>query len=44
MMEMPIWAVVVLGVFAAPTAVLGAMVAIDALIELIDGWSERRRG
>lgn len=36
MIEFPIWAIVVLSVFAAPTAILALMVFIDLLIDLFE--------
>jgi hypothetical protein len=36
MIEFPIWAIVVLSVFAAPTAILALMMLLDLLVDLLD--------
>ncbi len=36
MIEFPIWAIVVLSVLAAPTAILALMVLLDLLVDLFD--------
>ena len=41
MIEMPIWALVLLCVLALPTAVAGVLISIDILIDLIEGWRWR---
>ena len=43
MIEFPIWAVIALSMFAAPTIALTALVAIEMAIDLIEEWIERRR-
>lgn len=36
MIEFPIWAIVVLSVFATPTAILALMMLIDIIIDLLE--------
>lgn len=41
MIEFPIWAVIALSMFAAPTIALTVLMVIEMAIDLIEGWRWR---